>query len=192
MWFFLLLACVGDEADSGEDDAPLPTLDPLLDGLSRCEPGAADGRLDLDAGCAEGVCMGMSAEEVAGALGTPTCVDLAFDAVCTHGGGITVAYADDDGDALPDEGAHAYVLALTAPWDGGTSGGLACDATMRCFPEQLGTPDVVAWQRTEAWQPSAMVWNAWFLTVEDRGDAEGGGEADGHPETLTLANALYR
>lgn len=149
----LLLAC-GPAADTGpEDNTPAEgaTLEDVLADLPACEPGSADGRLDLWTQCADGACPGASYDALVATLGEePDCFGygITYDGTtfgyltCDWSSGIRASFPDDDLDWVADD-VSSY-LDVGLPWDGGTTDGLALGIPMSCFYAALGEPDAVS------------------------------------------------
>lgn len=156
----MLFACASDPVDSSPGDTAAPdtqadeadelTLDDLQDHLPRCVPGVSDARLDVETGCADGACIGMTYDELVGVLGEePGCYSYSFDiggtvfgyVSCDRTSGIGASFADDDLDGEPDGAADS--LSVDLPCDGGSAVGLSLGIQMSCFVGALGDPDGV-------------------------------------------------
>lgn len=129
-------------------DAVEADLDALSVVVAACSPGATDGALDILAGCADDVCVGMSLTEVEAAWGAAAACD---EDDCQWSSGLEVQL----------DGAEVVELVVRAPWTGGTTDGLGPGATMGCFLEAYGQPDHI-----DAWRDdggSLELWAAsWF------------------------------
>jgi hypothetical protein len=138
----------GDDTSAWATDAEA-TFEDALASLPACEAAEADGRLDLDQGCADGLCTGMDfsdAEDVLGdALG---CISLYVDygpvqtsEVLCLWDTLSATWLDEDRDGDPDRGSGALEVTASLPeWDGTTSDGLGAGASTSCFVDTLGAP----------------------------------------------------
>ncbi len=193
--FLLLAACSAGDGGPPEDSGPAAADEPVdaaLAAMPACEPGADDGRFDVEGACADGACIGSTWAEAKDALGRPGCAYVVDGAYCSWNDGLVMAFADADADGTPDDGARAFLLAVNPPWDGGTDDGLALDASLRCFVDALGTPDAVSFGATEdGWVVRTLAWDDRFLNVYDFQDADGAGGPDGLPDFLQFTNYLY-
>lgn len=131
------------EEDTAVEDTDVPETEPptvedLLDTLPACEPVATDGRLDIDGGCADGACAGMTYAEMVGALGDdPTCEAFYYEfgsyaggsVSCTWDNGVDASFDDLDRDGVADPASIAYGMKVQDPFDGGTVEGSACSPT---------------------------------------------------------------
>src|SRR5687767_11642887 len=118
MWLVAALAC-SEDPEGGEPTAPpgdtgsVPAADPALGAeilpFPDCAPGPSDGRLDVEAACVDGVCIGQTADEAAGAYGTtPYCLPLSAGSTsCFYGEFVFASFTDADLDAVPDDGKRA-------------------------------------------------------------------------------------
>lgn len=200
MLLLLLLAC-GPAADTGAENSPPAgdaTLEDVLAGLPACEPGSADGRLDLWTQCADGACPGSGYDTIVAALGEePNCYSYGFTydgstfgyLSCDWSSGIGASFPDDDLDGVADDVSSYIDLGL--PWDGGTTDGLALGIPMSCFYAALGEPDAVSFSlsATNEYLVDELSYleSASPLTVDDSLDNETGDYLpDGLVDGLTL------
>jgi hypothetical protein len=195
----LLWACAADDPTTDTASPPTPTgeeelppVEQALEDLKRCQPGTDDGTLDIEAACAGDVCLGTSWPDVSAALGPPDFCSFVFDATTCGWSGLNVGFADGDGDGTPDDDAQAYLVAINPPWDGGTTDGLALDATVGCFVDVLGTPDGVSFGSYPAgWFVRSLAWDDLYFTLYDYGDPDGAGRPDGLPDFVQFTNYLF-
>lgn len=183
-------ACAAGYDDGGDGTCVIPwegeaTLEDLLEGLAPCVPEDPSDRLDVRNGCADGVCVGMTAAEVTTTLGeTPTCLAEYHEhlqaqyVACSWASGFSARFQDYDLDELPDEGDPLYGLAVVDPWDGTSAEGLGRGVGFGCFVDVLGEPsdfslthdgaewrlDTLVWARrglSAGWDSSEGPWNGW-------------------------------
>ncbi len=128
------------DGTSSDDTAPAAdgelTEADLLAMLPPCERVATDGAIDLDGSCLSGACLGMTYGEIKAVLGEPD--NLSVWAFWEEG--IIIEFVDPI-DELTDE-SRSNAVSANSDYAGGTSTGLGIGATMSCFVEDLGTPDV--------------------------------------------------
>lgn len=190
----------GDGDDTGGDTGPTdpdtgaPDLDDLLDPHRDCAPMEASDRLDLDAGCVDGACVGMTKAEVDAALGAATCAAGDGAALCYWGqlGGVRAWLDDLDGDGVADADATVAEWLVYTPYDGSTADGLGIEASLGCWLQALGDPDLVVWRQDHTdggWYLYELEWFGPDVSVvdfTDRGwvnmDAP-----DGLPDILTFS-----
>ena len=202
MWLLtLMIGCHGLVAPGGDDleetddpvaDSGTPTVEDVLAALPACVPGAADGRLDLGAGCAGDVCVGMYASDVEAALGAGNCA--ATDGYpgfvsCYWEAGVTITFADRDLDCVLNADARNDGMYVYYPFVGGTAEGLASGASMSCFVDQLGEPDRVEFASgPNGYQPASLFWTDWGFGAFDEYTVDNYGQ-DGVSDYLYVAGA---
>ncbi len=194
-----------EDTDPVDTDAPEEepaTVEDVLDALPACEGGYDDGRMDIEAGCADGACVGMTYAEINEALaeeGYCFAYHIDYDgneygyAFCDWSNGISTDFADDDFDGLPDEGNRAYSISVNLPFDGGTSDGLSLDAGMRCFVDALGKPTSASFTtggEDGGWLLRSLSYGDLGLYVNDSYDKNGDYIPNGRVDSLTLYGAF--
>ena len=188
----------------------LPTLlacqDKIVPGTSaygtgesvQCDDLGPGDRLDIEYGCADGVCADVhtygEVVELRGGepqhcdpyeieiLGEP---DInAID--CQWSGGFAAIFEDDgdDGEVSDDDGAR--YLRLTELWDGSGPDGLGVNLPVRCFIEVYGEPDYI-YEGDDPEYPKHAFWAAAGFSVSDYYDnGTDDYEQDGLVEDLVL------
>jgi len=118
-------------------------LDAAVANLPACEIRASPFLIDLDSGCALGMCPGDLFEESVATFGSGyTCFTANGDAYCGwEEVGVEGRWDDDDEDGQPDPKAFNQRVHLTRDAVVATSEGLGTDASMSCFIDTLGHPD---------------------------------------------------
>ena len=100
--------------DADTDPPVVIPDDPIklaVDQLPDCKMEAGDGKLDIDAGCASGVCVGMTFPEMVDVLGEPDYMGVDDPGYAYPGWeSISVGawFHDTDGDGLPDADSTTY------------------------------------------------------------------------------------
>lgn len=143
-----------------------------------CTASAGDGRLDLGAACAEGVCSDDSYAEWVAALGEPSCggsytstkVECSWD-------GLRAIFEDEDEDGVVDDTSEVLkYFYVEEPYAGATAEGLTQGVELRCFVDAYGDPDDVTLELVgDAYLVSEMKYDYPDITIRDD---EGGGFAD--------------
>jgi hypothetical protein len=105
-----------------------PTEDGLETEVSACDVLPARSGVDLDDGCVDGTCLGMTVAEATVQMGPPEWSNGASH----HWGYVAVHAANGNGKITS--------ITLEAPFDGGTESGLGIDVAMECFVEVLRSP----------------------------------------------------
>lgn len=108
-----------------------------------CELLTPGGRLELELGCADGVCDGDPYEAITDVLGPGVCEGsdvVAETSFCEWSSGVHAHFDDQDLDGRPDDGAPARGLFLYLPWNGADAAGLGLGVSLACFYETLGEP----------------------------------------------------
>lgn len=182
-----------DDTDTEDTGAPA-SIEDVLDALPACEPASDDGRLDLDAGCADGICSYMTYEEIVAGTGDEGDCDsyyyrsgsYEFGGVSCAFDGVSVSFDDEDVDGIPDEGSYTYGVSVDAPFDGGTVDGLGIDASMSCFVEALGYPDSVSFAVSgRDWGIRSASWSDHGVYAYDYYDARGNYEPDTYVDGIS-------
>jgi hypothetical protein len=190
-----------DTGTAGGDDTAADTEDPatvsdVLGALPACELGSTDGTLDLNAGCADGACAGMTYLEIVDALGEEgECERFSFEsgsysssvADCSWNDGVSASFDDLDEDGIPDDGAITYDIGVASPFAGGTDDGLGVGASFSCFVAALGDPDDVTFDLVDKdWVVSSASWNLQGLRAYDYYGDRGSYDPDGYVDILYL------
>jgi hypothetical protein len=166
----ILSAC----GEPGDEDARVD----LFAALPECTAPAGDGRLDLGAACAEGVCSDDTYAEWVAALGEPDCGDsyTSTKIECSWGG-LRSIFEDDDQDGMVDNTAEEIkYFYVEAPYTGSTAEGLTGGVDLRCFVDAYGDPDDVTLELVgDEYAVSEMKYDYPDITIRDE---EGGGFAD--------------
>ncbi|MCB9689610.1 MAG: hypothetical protein H6738_11260 [Alphaproteobacteria bacterium] len=158
-------------------EADTPDATDAIEATPPCILDKPDGRLDLETGCADGICVGDTYERMAALLGEGECVaDASFPTAlyCTFDPGLQGLFADEDEDGIPDEEAETPWLRLLSRWPYATADGLGMGTSARCWTEILGTPSS-AWftDRAGSLALDGMVWDRYGLEVHDWQDDDG-------------------
>ncbi|MFN7143576.1 MAG: hypothetical protein ACK4YP_07375 [Myxococcota bacterium] len=184
-----------DDEEEPAPEAEPPTVEDLLLALPACEPTVTDGRVDLYAGCADGICSGMTYDQIVTEAGEPDdCYTFWYTYDGHTGGSLNCAWAgvdadfdDTDHDGVADVGSSTYGVGLTGSHDGGTTTGLGIGATFACFVDELGYPDSVRFEALDKdWLVTSMSWSEHSVYAYDYYDARGGFEPDGVVDTMTM------
>jgi hypothetical protein len=186
-----------DPVDTDVPEAEPATVEDVLDALPACEGGYDDGRIDIEAGCADGACAGMTYDDINEALaeeGDCSSYYVDFDgyaygySMCAWSNGVSTDFADDDQDGVPDAGDRAYSIALDLPYDGGTAEGLSLDSHPRCFVDVLGDPSSASFAMDEdgEWLVRSIAYTDLGLYVYDSYDKVGDYVPDGRVDGMTL------
>lgn len=164
-----------------------PSLMDWLDTLPACAPRPGDGRLDLDAGCADGVCLDGTRADAERDLGAATCEPYLFGVTSCRwaDAGISALFRDPDLDGVTDPDDTVWVLYAHAPFTGTTTDGLGFGAETRCFVEALGEPHKVHAERTALrWRVTAVAFGP--LSVYDNESVTGARASDGFVDGLSV------
>ena len=174
----LLLACVepdacadgsatqADGTCSPEAVVPaqrVPSVEELLDALPACDVATGDGRIDLDAVCADPICGGMTYAEMNDALGEGGACESIEDpftpgevySACSWSAGFTASFDDEDRDGAPDAESIIFGFDVTLPYEGTSLEGLGVGVALSCFVDALGVPDTLS---TEGNAVSRLLW----------------------------------
>jgi hypothetical protein len=147
----LLAACSCPEdtvsAPGGECLEPAEhaeTQEEALAMLPDCEPLSPSDRLDITAGCADGVCAGSSFTENNANFGeTGDCEHGLWEddyLYCNWGEDVYAFYDDADNDGVPDGDDTSLGVYIHDSWDGSDADGLGIGVSFRCFMDALGEP----------------------------------------------------
>ena len=141
-----------DRADDGHCYPPLsddaPSFEDVLSSMPYCAllP-AGNGLIDLELGCASGVCVGMDYFETNAVLHTEGDCTVASwsdqSQYCTWDIGLQGLFTDEDVDGIPDEGAGNERVRVYSPYAGATEHGLGAGINPRCYVDTLGQPSEV-------------------------------------------------
>lgn len=116
-----------------------------------CTAEAGDGRLDLVAGCVDGVCTDHSYAEWVATLGDPSCDESILSGkLDCFWGGIRVIFDDADEDGVIDDTSESVgYFYVEEAYDGATVEGLTHGVELRCFVEAYGDPAEVSMELVE-------------------------------------------
>lgn len=162
--------------------------DTLTAGWPECRPVEGEGELDLVAGCASGVCIGMQYADAVEAAGEPEC-ELDGDGwdFCYWSNGVGSYLYDTDEDGTPDADFEIYELILYLDYRGLTSDGLGLDTSLACWRDVLGEPDSMSIDNVSGdWAPRSLYYRAYYLTVWDYLDENLDVGHDGYADYLYL------
>lgn len=131
----LLLACAGAPTD---------------DSGATCTLLEAGDRLDLAAGCVDGLCGGTTYPDAVAVLGEPdACTADASEATCQWGD-VSATFPDCDHDGAPDTESvcdlFGQELSVAGGWDGASAEGLGLGVDASCFEQELGPPGAAGWE----------------------------------------------
>lgn len=170
------------------EPAPV-TLADWLDTLPVCRPlGEGDGRLDLDRGCADGICAGDDVGTAAAVAGEPACDDGDTILTCDWGKGLSVYLYDLSGDGLSDDDLILFVSVEIA-YDGLTTDGLGISADMTCFLEAYGEPTGLSVQEDAGWTVTSLDYPQ-FSVGDSRVNKSGDYAPDGLADSLFLSTSF--
>lgn len=148
----LLLACAdcpeGTAEAPGGDCLPITqhaeTQEEALELLPACEPRDIGDRLDVAAGCADGLCAGDSFTQMNAANGTEgSCDPSFFDddyLYCNWGGEVFAFFDDDDNDGVPDADDTAIGIYIHDEYQGTDGNGHGIGVSLRCWLDEYGEP----------------------------------------------------
>jgi hypothetical protein len=208
MTLLLLLACGPspdelacregfERADDGRCYPPasaLPNIDleAALEHMPPCEPLTDGVAMDLESGCAYGLCPGDTFAEALELFGEGyDCFDANNDAYCLwEHVGIEGRWDDEDDDGLPDEGAGNVRTHVAEGSLARTEGGLGLQVPLSCYFEQLGPPDTFTVIDTvDGLMIEFMDWDDVGLLAYDLVDRNGYVGPDGLVDDLYLYGA---
>lgn len=182
--------CVGDEPIEPD---PV-TMESLLDAMEPCDaPETGDGRLDLDAGCADDVCAGGFVGTINAAMGEEArCIQpypgVAEYLECTWSNGAVGGVYDLDGDGVPGEDALVLLVIVEDDFDGTTADGFGIGDRVSCLVDSLGAPDELSFVQTkQGWFATTADWYASGVSMADGLSASE--EPDGTFDRITLTPA---
>ena len=204
-WILLLLACAPDpdelacrsdfsRASDGHcypndvgADEPLTTGD-LLELLAPCTGLRPSERMDLDSGCAGGLCEGDLYDVATAVLGDPVaCLVSSGDAFCRWRNGIEGRWDDDDGNGVPDPGSRNQRTHVEFPFVSGTADGLGIRMPPSCFVDVLGEPhELIVIDPTQGLAVQKLDFDRYGLTVYDFYDLDFRPTPDGLIDDLYL------
>lgn len=200
----LLLACGPEEvacregttlAADGHCYPPLldrdPRLSDVIDALPECEPPPGPDAIDLAAGCASEVCAGMTYDEMVAVIGPGSCRTTNFDdrqVYCTWAEqGIDGLFRDDDEDEVPNHDSETERIHVFRPSTAATIDGIGVDATLSCFFDVLGNPEILQYvDAGGTLAPESFIWDRYGLRAYDETAAGGVGQPDGYMDELYL------
>lgn len=200
----LLLACGSEEiacregttlAADGHCYPPLLERDPRLEDLiaswPACEPTPGPDTIDLVGGCASQVCAGMTYDEMVAEIGPGDCQTTNFDArqvYCTWEQlGIDGLFRDTNEDEVPNEDAETDRIHVFRPSTAATIDGLGVDATLSCYFDVLGNPEILQYvDAGGTLLPEAFIWDRYGLRAYDETAAGGVARPDGYVDEIYL------
>lgn len=154
----LLLACntcpEGTAEAPGGDCLPVTqhatTQEEALALLPECEPLSPSDRLDLAAGCADGLCAKDSFTQMNAASGTEGSCDESFldddYLYCNWGGEVFAFFDDANNDGVPDAEDTALGIYIHDEYDGSDADGLGIGVSLRCFLDVYPDPDDIDYE----------------------------------------------
>jgi len=129
---------------------PEPDIHDALATLAPCESDAPDGAIDLGNGCADGACVGMTADEITEVLGVePDCQVASWSDTkqyCTWEPGIEGLFDDENRNGNPDGDSGSERMRITPPYAGQTPDGSGVAVNVSCYLDDLGVPDVMVYE----------------------------------------------
>jgi len=117
------------------------TPEEALELLPDCVPLDPGDRMDIAAGCADGLCAQMSFSELNASNGTTGECESNFDddwLYCNWGGEVFAFFDDFDNDGVPDADDTAYGIYIQSDWDGADADGLGMNVSARCVLQLYG------------------------------------------------------
>jgi len=123
-----------------------PAVDDMLAMMPDCPTTTGDGRLDLDEGCADGLCGKISYVDLKLQAPNLECHAIRNGLISCNVDGVGFQFTDTDGDGTPDEDDTSLVH-LRDGWSGSTSSGIGLGSPMSCFIDILGEPDFLDFSR---------------------------------------------
>lgn len=193
----LLIGC-GKKDEDGEaiivTDSPA-SIERVLDTLPACETIAADGRINIVSGCADGACVGMTYDDITEVMGGEGACEPTEDGApavrCTWEAEVEITFADLDDDFHPDKGDMVESIRILGEYAGGTPEGLGLGASSSCFLEQFGEPDVATWMLVyDHYVLLEATWVGWGITIVDDDGPPGEVDPDGYVDHLSVSGAL--
>lgn len=168
-------------------------LDAAVANLPDCEPRLAAFELDLDSGCARGLCPGQTFDDAVQLLGSGyTCFAANGDAYCEWEAlGLEGRWDDDDDDTVPDPKATNQRVHLTRDAVVATEDGLGTDASVGCFFESLGHPEeMIVVDTVDGLAIERLDYDRFGLLVDDTRDHNDYVGPDGIVDDIYLYGAL--
>jgi|GEM_PF-6144424 len=171
------------------------SIEGVLDTLPACQTIAADGRINVVSGCADGACVGMTYDDISDVMGDYGACEPVGDGsaavVCTWEGVVEIAFDDLDDDFEPDKGDLAESIRIMGEYAGGTPEGLGIGASSSCFLEQFGEPDIATWMLVyDHYVLLEATWTGWGLTIVDDDGPPGEVDPDGLVDHIVVGGAL--
>lgn len=111
------------------------TPEQALEQLPDCAPLATGDRLDIESGCADGLCAGSSFSQLNAENGVTGDCEASFDddyLYCNWGGEVFAFFDDEDNDGVPDADDTAYGIYIHDEWDGTDADGLGIGVSPAC------------------------------------------------------------
>jgi len=168
-------------------------LDAAVANLPSCDPRVSPFLIDLDSGCALGMCPGHTFEQSVDAFGTGySCFSASNDAYCLWpNAGVEGRWDDEDDDGLPDEKATNQRVHLTRDAVVATEDGLGTDASVGCFFESLGHPEeMIVVDTVDGLAIERLDYDRFGLLVDDTRDHNDYVGPDGIVDDIYLYGAL--
>lgn len=197
---YLALACVPTPLTCGEGtheegDTCLPNISggdggdgeaDLSFDFPACARAEGDGRIDLDALCVDGLCVGDTYADIVAELGQPDDYSP-----WVEWEDVGIGFDFEGGGSPPDDDALAEEVWLEDAFDGATAGGLGMGVSFACFIEDFGLPGFggIAGDDGEP-QVQSLGWDDPELLVFDN-DALGG-DGDGLADTIQFEATTSR
>ena len=187
--------CVPQVVDEPEvDPEPEPEDPDLADVLidaQPCEPLASGDRLDLEAGCADGICAKMDLREAIEAAGRmPECGPGVQDGwlTCRWTSGITANVYDSNEDGSAQGFEPVWWLTVEPPFGGASADGLGLGISPGCFVVAFGSPDTVTLYEGKDGKPqmSYGYWEDFGLVARDYLGGPQPYQPDGRIDTISL------
>jgi hypothetical protein len=159
--------------------------DEIVAHIPACELGEPSTRLDITAGCADGICADMTYGEMVAGYGE--------EGVCTNYGGgyshcdfadgaIGTVFVDDDNDAVPDAGNTSSIF-LDETYSGTTLDGVGLGQSMACFLDTMRYTD--RYETVEG-RLSEVQWTEPFSAILSDNDVFDSEIPDGYADRLAL------
>ena len=163
-------------------------------GLPACEPIVSDGRIDLVAGCFDGLCVGQTYRGMVDGIGYDGLCSIVEEpqntVECHWDRQIYAQFEDKDRDGIPDSGVSSDELMFTGGLEAGTVEGLGVYASTSCFIAQFGEPDEVTWADVNGdYMLIDAVWVGWGLHLIDDDGPPGSLDPDGRVDHVLTSGA---
>ena len=174
--------CYPDETDGN-------TVEAAMAEWPDCILEKGDGRIDLDFGCADDVCVGRNYGEIAELMGEGDCYFYQGYGYgyCTWGGAGGY-FLDADDDLLPDEFYYLSYVMIVPGYTGHTELGAGPNLSMSCWTETEGDPDAVEFSvgYTGEYQIGQITYYSPGTVIYDAVGADYSYESDGRSDYIYL------